>query len=125
MNVCVYGGRSARLIRHFTMLQNYIAPAAWGLILVIGVFHDRERYLKQTPLVEGQSPPFFSDAAVFLLLMCSLLAYLATSFWFFVRTGVLDRDYKRDYSYEELYENEESFTYADANSEGRTSRFAV
>ncbi|KAG0287615.1 ATP-dependent RNA helicase [Linnemannia gamsii] len=101
-------GTSARLIRNFTQLQNYIAPVTWGLILFFGIFHNPSRYTQHAPLAEGQSSSTSSDALVIYSLCVFALAYLAVFFWFFFRTGILARDFKRDFTYEELYESAES-----------------
>lgn len=50
--------------------------------------------------------------------------YLGAFFWFFVRTGVINRDYKRDFSYEELFENMTSYTFVDGGKR-KVARFEV
>ncbi|KAF9128079.1 Hyaluronan synthase 3 [Mortierella sp. 14UC] len=88
-------------------LQNYIAPVTWGSILFFGIFHNPSRYTQHVPLAE-----------VF------ALAYLAAFFWFFVRTGILMRDFKRDFTYEELYESTESYVNVDGGNR-KVARFEV
>ncbi|KAF9582750.1 Hyaluronan synthase 3 [Lunasporangiospora selenospora] len=117
-------GTSARLIRNFTQLQSYIAPVTWSVVLAIGVFHNPSRYSQRTPLAEGQSPPIFSDAIVIQSLICLGLGYLVLYFWFFVKTGVLKRDYRRDFSYEELFEHMTSYTMVDGGRR-KVARFEV
>ncbi|KAF9116270.1 ATP-dependent RNA helicase [Mortierella sp. AM989] len=117
-------GTSARLIRNFTMLQSYIAPVTWGLILFIGVFRDPMRYLQHTPIPLGQSPPVFTETAVLRFLGCFGLVYLLAFYWFFVRTGTLIRDLKRDFSYEELYENGEKYIRVESGKR-KERRFAM
>ncbi|KAH7048929.1 nucleotide-diphospho-sugar transferase [Linnemannia elongata] len=117
-------GTSARLIRNFTQLQNYIAPVTWGSILFFGIFHNPSRYTQHAPLAEGQSPPIFSDAFVIYSLCFFALAYLVAFFWFFVRTGILTRDFKRDFTYEELYESTESYMNVD-DGKRKVARFEV
>ncbi|KAF9131796.1 Hyaluronan synthase 3 [Mortierella sp. GBA39] len=117
-------GTSARLIRNFTQLQNYIAPVTWGSILFLGVFHNPSRYTQHVPLAEGQSPPIISDAFVIYSLCFFGLAYLVAFFWFFVRTGTLTRDFKRDFIYEELYESTESYVNVNGGKR-KVARFEV
>ncbi|KAG0209682.1 Hyaluronan synthase 3 [Mortierella sp. GBA30] len=117
-------GTSARLIRNFTRLQSYIAPTAWGAILVFGTFHNPSRYSQHAPLAEGQPLPFFTDAVVVRSLICLVFTYLGAFFWFFVRTGTLSRNYKRDFSYEELYENNENYNHLDGGKR-KVARFEV
>jgi hypothetical protein len=115
---------SARLIRNFTQLQNYIAPVTWGSILFFGVFHNPARYTQKVPLHEGQSPPMFSDVFVVWSLILFAIGYLSAFLWFFVRTGILAKDYKRDFSYEELYESTESFIHVEGGKR-KVARFEV
>ncbi|KAG0209546.1 Hyaluronan synthase 3 [Mortierella sp. GBA30] len=117
-------GTSARLIRNFTRLQSYIPPVAWGSILICGILHDPARYTQNAPLPEHQSPPILSDAMVVRALIFFSLTYLVTFFWCFVRTGVITRDYKRDFSYEELFENMTSYTLVDGGKR-KVARFEV
>ncbi|KAF9361475.1 ATP-dependent RNA helicase [Mortierella sp. AD094] len=117
-------GTSARLIRNFTRLQSYIAPVTWGLILFVGVFRDPMRYLKHAPIPEGHSAPFFTDGVVIRILACFGFAYLAAFYWFFVRTGTLIRDLKRDFSYEELYESGEKYIRVESGKR-KEKRFAL
>ncbi|KAI1315320.1 Hyaluronan synthase 3 [Mortierella claussenii] len=116
-------GTSARLIRNFTRLQSYIAPVTWGMVLFIGVFHNPSRYLKQAPLAEGKYPPLITDTMVHCSLALFGISYLLSFVWFFVRTGKLDKEYKRDFSYEELYESTESYVHVDGTR--KVARFAV
>jgi len=115
---------SARLIRNFTQLQNYIAPVTWGVILLFGMFHNPSRYSQHPTPVEGQPLPFFSDAVVVRSLSCLGLGYLAAFFWFFVRTGILARNYKRDFTYEELYESTDNYILFDGGKR-KVARFEV
>ncbi|KAF8941603.1 Hyaluronan synthase 3 [Dissophora ornata] len=117
-------GTSARLFRNFTQLQNYIAPVTWGAILVFGFLHNPSRYSQTIPLAEGQPPPFLTDAMIFRALIGFGLTYMGTYIWFFLRTGIVTRDYKRDFSYEELYENMTSYTYVDGGKR-KVARFEV
>ncbi|KAG0298107.1 Hyaluronan synthase 3 [Linnemannia gamsii] len=117
-------GTSARLIRNFTQLQNYIAPVTWGSILFFGIFHNPSRYTQHAPQAEDQSPPIFSNAFVIYSLCAFALAYLAVFFWFFVRTDILARDFKRDFTYEELYESTESYVNVNGNNR-KGARFEV
>ncbi|KAF9902127.1 Hyaluronan synthase 3 [Lobosporangium transversale] len=120
-------GTSARLIRHFTQFQSYIAPVTWGAILFLGIIHNPSRFLQPAPTLENQVAPYIlTDRLVVQVLICFGLAYLGLYFWFFVRTGIIHRDYKRDFSYEELYEN--MTTYAFIDTEGgkrKVARFEV
>ena len=115
---------SARLIRNFTQLRNYIAPVTWGSILFFGVFHNPSRYTQHIPLAEGQSPPIFSDAFIARSLAVFVTVYLVAFLWFFVRTGILNRDLKRDFTYEELFESTESYTNVDGGRR-KVARFEV
>ncbi|KAG0255104.1 Hyaluronan synthase 3 [Mortierella polycephala] len=117
-------GTSARLIRNFTRMQNYIAPMTWSFILIFGIFHNPARYNQQAPLAEGQAPPILSDTMVMRLLAGFALAYMGAFYWFFVRTGVITREYKRDYSYEELFENMTSYILVDGGKR-KVARFEV
>ncbi|KAF9193826.1 hypothetical protein BGZ51_002149 [Haplosporangium sp. Z 767] len=103
----------ARLIRNFTRLQSYIAPVIWSTIPIFGVFHNPTQYNKQAPLAEGQAPPILSDAMVMRSIVCFALIYMSAVFRFFVRTGVITREYKRHYSYEGLFENMNSYVLVD------------
>ncbi|KAI9236977.1 MAG: hypothetical protein BYD32DRAFT_5980 [Podila humilis] len=98
-------GTSARLIRNYTQLQNYIAPVTWGTTLFLGILRHSARYWEHTPLTEGLSPPIFIDRMIFQALTFFGLLYFSASNWLFVRTGVITRDFKRDFTYEELFEN--------------------
>ncbi len=115
---------SARLIRNFTQLQSYIAPVTWGSILFFGVLHNPSRYSQMAPLVEGQPPPMLTDIMVYRALLIFGLTYFATFLWCFVRTGIITRDYKRDFSYEELFENMTSYTLVDGGKR-KVARFEV
>ncbi|KAF9284997.1 Hyaluronan synthase 3 [Mortierella alpina] len=117
-------GTSARLIRNFTQLQNYIAPVTWGAVLLFGMFHNPSRYSQHGTPAEGQPPPLFSDAVVVRSLICLVLGYLGAFLWFFVRTGILDRCYKRDFTYEELYENGDNYIHLDGGKR-KVARFEV
>ncbi|KAG9326287.1 hypothetical protein KVV02_004024, partial [Mortierella alpina] len=117
-------GTSARLIRNFTQLQSYIAPVTWGSILFFGVLHNPSRYSQMSPLAEGQSPPLLTDVMVYRALLLFGLTYLAMFLWCFVRTGIITRDYKRDFSYEELFENMTSYTLVDGGKR-KVARFEV
>ncbi|KAF9911769.1 Hyaluronan synthase 3 [Linnemannia zychae] len=117
-------GTSARLIRNFTRLQSYIAPVTWGSILLLGVLHNPSRYSERAPIPEGQAPPILTDEIVIRILASFGLAYVLAFLWFFVRTGVLVRDYKRDFSYEELYENMTCYTFVDGGKR-KVARFEV
>jgi hypothetical protein len=123
-NNALFPFASARLIRNFTRLQNYVAPIAWGSILVAGLLHDPSRYLQQSPLTKGLPPPLISDKIVARSLACFGLAYLGVFYWYFVRTGRLDREHKRDFSYEELYENTENYAHLDTTRR-KGARFAA
>ncbi|KAF9914999.1 Hyaluronan synthase 3 [Lobosporangium transversale] len=116
-------GTSARLIRNFTRLQNYIAPVTWGAILFIGTFHDPSRYWQHVPLAEGQTPPIFSEVFVINTLLLFVVTYTIAILWCFVWSGILNREYKRDFTYEELYESTES--YVDIDGSRKVARFAV
>jgi hyaluronan synthase len=115
---------SARLFRNFTQLQNYIAPTTWALILTLGALHNPSRYHQHTPLAEGQTPPMFSDATVVRALVVFSSVYLISYLWFFARTGIITRDYKRDFSYEELFENMTGYTLVDGGKR-KVARFEV
>ncbi|KAF9361458.1 Hyaluronan synthase 3 [Mortierella sp. AD094] len=117
-------GTSARLIRNFTQLQNYIAPVTWGTILFFGVINNPSRYFQKIAQVEGQAPPLLSDATIVTAMACFGLVYLGSYLWFFVRTGIITRDYKRDFSYEELYEHMTSYTFVDGGKR-KVARFEV
>ncbi|KAF9217979.1 Hyaluronan synthase 3 [Podila verticillata] len=117
-------GTSARLIRNFTQLQNYIAPVTWGTILLCGAFHQPSRYSQHVPMAEGQAPLIFTDTMVFQALALFGIGYLGAFFWFFVRTDIINRDYKRDFSYEELFENMTSYTFVDGGKR-KVARFEV
>ncbi|KAG0300436.1 Hyaluronan synthase 3 [Dissophora globulifera] len=117
-------GTSARLIRNFTQLHSYIAPVTWALVLFIGIFNDPGRYMRQVPLAPGESAPIFSDALVFWMLAVFVLAYFGSFLWYFVRTGLLTQEFKRDFSYEELYESTDSFVHVDGGRR-KLARFAV
>ncbi|KAF8985526.1 Hyaluronan synthase 3 [Entomortierella lignicola] len=117
-------GTSARLIRNFTQLQNYIAPVTWGTILFFGVINKPSRYFESTYVKEGQTPPFLSDTVIISTLACFVLIYLASYLWFFVRTGIITRDLKRDFSYEELFEHMTSYTVVDGGKR-KVARFEV
>ncbi|KAG0051860.1 Hyaluronan synthase 3 [Gryganskiella cystojenkinii] len=117
-------GTSARLIRNFTQLQNYVAPVTWGSILFFGVLHNPARYWEHAPLPEGVSPPIFTDRMIFQALTFFGLSYLGAFYWFFARTGVITRDYKRDFSYEELFENMTSYIVVDGGKR-KVARFEV
>lgn len=95
---------SARLIRNFTQLQSYIAPVTWGTLLFFGVINNPIRYSERAPIPEGHAPPLLTDEHVIRILFTFGLAYFLSFLWFFVKTGVLVREYKRDFSYEELFE---------------------
>ncbi|KAK3807973.1 MAG: hypothetical protein JOS17DRAFT_845549 [Linnemannia elongata] len=73
---------SARLIRNFTQLQNYIAQVTWASILFFGIFHNPSRCSQRALLAKGQFPPIFSDAFVIYSLCFFALAYLIAFFWF-------------------------------------------
>ncbi|KAF9574997.1 Hyaluronan synthase 3 [Mortierella alpina] len=117
-------GTSARLIRNFTQLQSYIAPVTWGSVLFFGVLHNPSRYSQISPIAEGQPPPMLTDAMVYRALLFFGLSYFVSFLWFFVRTGVITRDYKRDFSYEELFENMTSYTLVDGGKR-KVARFEV
>ncbi|KAF8981203.1 Hyaluronan synthase 3 [Entomortierella lignicola] len=117
-------GTSARLIRNFTMLQSYIAPVTWGIVLSVGVLRDPTRYFQHAPIPEGQSP-IFTDAVVIRILTFFSLAYLASFYWFFVRTGILICDLKRDFSYEELYESGDKYIQIHEGGKRKEKRFAL
>ncbi|KAK3812859.1 MAG: nucleotide-diphospho-sugar transferase [Benniella sp.] len=116
-------GTSARLFRNFTQLQNYIAPTTWGTILLLGILQNPARYYQHAPLAEGKAPPLFSDETVVGTLVVFSLAYLSSYLWFFVRTGAITRDYKRDFSYEELYEDMINYVLEDGKR--KFARFEV
>ncbi|KAG0305831.1 Hyaluronan synthase 3 [Dissophora globulifera] len=116
-------GTSARLFRNFTQLQNYIAPVSWATILLLGFLHNTSRYSQLTPVPEGQAPPFLTDAMIIRGLIVFGVVYIGSYLWFFVRTGIITRDYKRDFSYEELYENM-SYTFVDGGKR-KVARFEV
>ncbi|KAF9312242.1 Hyaluronan synthase 3 [Podila horticola] len=118
-------GTSARLIRNFTQFQNYIAPVTWGSILFFGIFHDPSRYHQHAPIPEGHSPPILTDAIVMRILSVFGIAYVFSFFWFFVRTGILERDYKRDFTYEELYETAEANYIHVEGGRRKVARFEV
>ncbi|KAF9436095.1 Hyaluronan synthase 3 [Entomortierella beljakovae] len=117
-------GTSARLIRNFTQIQNYIAPVAWSTILVFGLINSPSRYFRSIAVPEGQSPPFLSDAAISTIMICFGVIYFLSYLWFFVRTGEITRDFKRDFSYEELFENMTSYTFVDGGKR-KVARFEV
>ncbi|KAG0339158.1 Hyaluronan synthase 3 [Podila humilis] len=117
-------GTSARLIRNFTQFQNYVAPVTWGLVLFLGAINQPTRYWQHTSIPEGQSPPMVTDTMIFQALALFGFGYLGIYLWFFVRTGVLNRDYKRDFSYEELFENMTSYTFVDGGKR-KVARFEV
>ncbi|KAF9107678.1 hyaluronan synthase [Mortierella sp. GBA35] len=117
-------GTSARLIRNFTQLQSYIAPVTWGSLLFFGVLHNPARYFERAPIPEGQPPAVLTDELVIQTLFAFGLAYLLAFFWFFVRKGIIVRDYKRDFSYEELFENMTSYTLVDGGKR-KVARFEV
>ncbi|KAF9923008.1 Hyaluronan synthase 3 [Mortierella alpina] len=117
-------GFLARLIRNFTQLQNYVAPVTWGAVLLFGMFHNPSRYSQHGTPVEGQPPPLVSDAVVVRSLICLGLGYLAAFFWFFVRTGILERSYKRDFTYEELFESTDNYIHLDGGKR-KVARFEV
>ncbi|KAG0042592.1 Hyaluronan synthase 3 [Gryganskiella cystojenkinii] len=110
-------GTSARLIRNYTQLQNYIAPVTWGTIIFFGILRYPTRYWEHSPLAERVSPPIFMDSMIFQALTFFGLLYLSASYWFFVRTGVLTRDCKRDFTYEELFENKTSYIVVDGTGD--------
>ncbi|KAG0228149.1 Hyaluronan synthase 3 [Actinomortierella wolfii] len=117
-------GTSARLIRNFTRLQNYIAPVAWGLVLGIGILHRPSRYSQVSPIPIGGEQPFFTDRMIQFSLIGFIVCYLAVIYAMFIRNGVLNRDYKRDFSYEELYENMTSYVSVDGGKR-KVARFEV
>ncbi|KAF9926549.1 Hyaluronan synthase 3 [Linnemannia zychae] len=117
-------GTSARLIRNFTRLQSYIAPVTWGSLLFFGVIYNPGRYFEHAPVPEGQLPPMMTDELVIRVLAGFGFAYFCAFMWFFVRTGVLVRDYKRDFSYEELFENMTSYMMVDGGRR-KVARFEV
>ncbi|KAG0093633.1 Hyaluronan synthase 3 [Podila epicladia] len=57
-------GTSARLVRNFTKLQNYVAPVCWSVILFFGVIHNPVRYFEDVPSAHGALPPGFTDLMV-------------------------------------------------------------
>ncbi|KAG0370524.1 hypothetical protein BC939DRAFT_112050 [Gamsiella multidivaricata] len=117
-------GTSARLFRNFTQLQNYIAPMTWAAVLFFGLTRNPSRYSQFAPMPEDQAPPFLDDAMVLRALIVFGLGYLFSYLWFFQRTGIVTREYKRNFSYEELYENR-SYINADFGSKRKVSRFEV
>ncbi|KAG0270175.1 ATP-dependent RNA helicase [Actinomortierella ambigua] len=117
-------GTSARLIRNFTRLQNYIAPVAWGLVLGLGIFHRPARYSQVSPIPIGGDEPFFTDRMIQGSLVGFIVCYLAVIYAMFIRNGVLKRDYKRDFSYEELYENMTSYISVEGGKR-KVARFEV
>ena len=112
------------MIRNFTQLQNYIAPVTWGSILFFGFFNNPSRYTQKVPLREGQSPPMFSEVFIMRSLVLFAIAYLGVFLWFFVRTGILATEYKRDFSYEELYESSDSYIHVEGGKR-KVARFEV
>ncbi|KAF9086528.1 ATP-dependent RNA helicase [Mortierella sp. AD031] len=82
------------------------------------------RYFERAPIPEGQPPAVLTDELVIQTLFAFGLAYLLAFFWFFVRKGIIVRDYKRDFSYEELFENMTSYTLVDGGKH-KVARFEV
>lgn len=66
----------------------------------------------------------FSEVFVVRSLVLFVIAYLGTFLWFFVRTGILTTDYKRDFSYEELYESTDSYIHVEGGKR-KVARFEV
>ena len=94
------------------------------MILFFGVLHNPARYWEHAPLPEGVSPPIFTDHMIFQALLFFGFSYLLAFYWFFVRTGIITRDYKRDFSYEELFENMTSYILVDGGKR-KVARFEV
>lgn len=113
------------MIRNFTQFQNYIAPVTWGSVLFFGVFHNPSRFHEHAPIPEGHSPPILTDVMVIRILSVFGIAYMFSFFWFFVRTGILERDYKRDFTYEELYETTEANYIHVEGGRRKVARFEV
>jgi len=61
---------------------------------------------------------------IFQALLFFGFSYLLAFYWFFVRTGIITRDYKRDFSYEELFENMTSYILVDGGKR-KVARFEV